>query len=293
MPGPTPLPPPPPPITAKTHVPKRFDAVPWTGAGQGEKIIVYGESGEGKTTLCSMLPGAIFIGLDDGGRKIRNPKTGEPIKHINAIETFQDVRDALHQLDLWPTGSSCVIDTATVLENLAEPWMFANILHEKGGHVARLEDYGFGKGYTHLFDTMRLILQDLDALVRCGVNACLICQSMAIRKANPGGTDYLYEGPKLSHPYSEKTSVRLHFCEWADHVVKIGHTQQTIKDEKRNVRTNEVIRPGKISGDVTRAIFVHPEAHYFAKSRTISEPVIAFSTPNDISLWTYLFGETK
>lgn len=287
-----PIPPLPPPVT-KAHTPKKFGVAPWTGEGQGEKLVIYSASGAGKTTLASMMPGAIFVGLDDGGRKIRNPKTDEPVQRIEGIETFQDVRDALQQLDLWPAESSCVIDTFTVLENLAEPWMFEHIKHEKGGTVTRLEDYGFGKGYTHLFDTMRLVLQDLDALVRRGVNVCLLCQSMAIRKANPGGIDYLYDGPKLSHPYTEKTSVRLHVCEWADTVAKIDYVQTTISDEKRAARTGELVRPGKITGDTTRAIFVHPEPHYFAKSRTLTEPVIAFSAPNDDSLWQYIFGENE
>lgn len=263
---------------------KTFKVLPWTNEGQGIKVLGYGESGSGKTTLFSMMPGAVFLGLDDGGRMIQNPLTGKPVQHVAGVETLDDIRDALHQVSLWPKGSSCVVDTFTVLENIIEPWMFANIRHEKGHCVDRMEDYGYGKGYTHLFEVMRTVLQDCDGLIRRGVNVGLICQSMAIKKANPGGTDYLYQGPKLSHPFSEKNSVRLYACEWADHVVLIDYQDRTVSGKP----TDKV---GKARGGTVRAIYVHPEPHFFAKSRTLTAPVIAFATPDDDSLWRFLFGD--
>lgn len=271
---------PPPPI--KTRTAKKFTAAPWTGAGQGEKIVGYGSSGVGKTTLFSMLPSPVFIGIDDGGRKIRHPITGEPIIHVEGIETFEDVRDALHQTDLYPKGGSCVLDTLTILESLAEPYMFEHIKHEKGYKVTSLEGYGYGKGYTHLFDTIRLILQDADELVRRGVNVGLICQNMAVKRANPGGLDFLEDGPKLSHPNSEKTSVRLHVCEWADHVFRIGYHEMVVVGPVD-------AKVGKRSGETGRAVFTMPESHFFAKTRTLTEPVISFETPSDNSIWKFLF----
>jgi len=257
---------------------------PWTGSGQGEKIVIYGGSGVGKTTLAAMALNPRFIGVDDGGRKIRDPRTNEPILHIAGAESFEDVRDALHQNDLFPNGSTCVIDTFTVLETLAEPFMFDTIKHEKGQTVTSIEGYGYGKGYTHLFETMRFILQDCDSLVRRGVNVILICQRAAIKRANPGGVDFLQDGPKLSHPTSEKNSVRLHVCEWADHVVRIDYFNTQIRADKD-------AKVGKIVGDTERAIFTMPEPHFFAKTRTLTEPVIAFSDPTDDSLWRMLFPE--
>lgn len=274
-----------PPVPSKRErARKTFTVKPWTGSGQGEKIVGYGSSGVGKTTLFSMMPDPRFIGVDDGGRKIRDPRTGKPIQHVAGVESFEDTRDALHQVDLFPKGSSCIIDTLTVLETLAEPYMFEHIKHEKGGTVTSIEGYGYGKGYTHLFETMRLILQDLDNLVRRGVHIGLICQNAAIKRANPGGVDFLQDGPKLSHPASEKNSIRLHVCEWADHVVRIGYYDVQVEAEKG-------ARVGKIKGHTTRAVFVMPELHYFAKTRTLTDPVIAFSEPNDDSLWRLLFSE--
>lgn len=257
---------------------------PWTGSGQGEKVVGYGGSGVGKTTLFSTMPGAIFIGLDDGGRKIKNPITGSPVDHVEGVETFDDVRDALNQTNLWPDGSSVIVDTLTVLENLAEPWMFDHIKHEKGGTVSSIEGYGYGKGYTHLYETMRLILQDLDGLVHRGINVGLICQTAAVKRANPGGLDFLEDGPKLSHPSSEKNSVRLHVCEWADHVLRIGFLAQHVEGAKD-------AKVGKVKGGTERAIFTMPEAHYFAKTRTLTDPVVSFEEAADNSIWQLMFPE--
>lgn len=276
---------PPPSARQKTRQRKTFTTGPWTGEGEGEKVVGYGISGVGKTTLFAMMPNPVFIGLDDGGRKIRDPRTGEPIRRVEGVGTFDDVRDAINQTDLFPRGGSCVIDTMTILEQWAEPWMFANIKHEKGGTVTSLEGYGYGKGYTHLFETMRLILEDLDLLIRRGVNVGLICQNMAIKRANPSGLDYLEDGPKLSHPSSEKNSVRLNICEWADHVLRIGYHDTVVTGAPD-------AKIGKVSGDGMRAVYTMPtDPSFFAKTRTLTEPVIAFAEPNDDSIWRMLYPE--
>lgn len=277
----------PPPSRKATHKRKAFKVSTWTGSGEGEKVVGYGPSGVGKTSLFAMMPGAVFIGVDDGGRRIRHPQTGEPLNAIRDAVTFQDVRDAIHQAGLIPKGGSLVIDTLTVLETLAEQYMFDTIPHEKGGRVHSIEGYGYGKGYTHLHETMRLLLQDLDGLVRRGVNVGLICQSMAIRKANPGGVDYLYDGPKLSHPSTEKNSVRLLVCEWADHVVNVAYRDQGQVEAARGAKV------GKAKGDTTRVVFTDPQPHFFAKSRTLQYDgdAISFEAADDDSLWFYLFPE--
>ena len=86
--------------TANTSA-KTFRIEKWDGTKSGEKIIIYGDHGRGKTTLASMAPKPVFIGLDDGGRKLHHPITGEQLNYIPDVETFEDVRGALNAcLDL-------------------------------------------------------------------------------------------------------------------------------------------------------------------------------------------------
>ncbi len=279
-------------IPKDSAVTKTFAVKSWTGAGEGDKVLGYGAPGLGKTTLYSMMPGAIFIGTDDGGRRIINPKTEEPINHIPGIETFADVRAAIQQTDLWSKGSSCVIDTATMLELWIERHVLETVPLPKGGGQAKnLKHYGWNDGSAHVLDAFRLLLQDLDGLIRRGVNVGLICQEQAITIANPEGSDFLQATPKLHH--DRQHSVMLEACEWADHVFRVSYLNAAISAEGDRV--------GKAtSHDMTRAIFIGGAQYYKAKSRTLGRFVdddgnpiecIAFDNPADDSLWTFLFGE--
>lgn len=278
------------PPSAPAHTAKTFSVKPWTDANEGEKIIIYANSGMGKTTLASMAPNPIFVGLDDGGRKIRNPKTDTPVNAIPGIETFRDMRDAISQADLFPEGSTLVIDTITKAEVLGEHYTFETVKTEGGKTAAGIEDYGFGKGYRFLTETMRLLLTDMDALVRRGVNVILLAQQGQATVANLEGTDYLEDGPKL---YNSKngTGVRSEFCEWADHVFRIGHTGVNV------VKANAKATKGKVTGTTERVIFTAKELHFVAKSRPIDgyniPAVISFESQEDDSLWKYIFEGAK
>ena len=268
------------PPSATTRTAKTFTTEAWTGQGEGEKIILYAELGMGKTTLASMAPDPIFFGLDDGGRKIKNPITGEDLQRVPNVESFQDVCDALQQPGLFDKYKTIVLDTATKFEEWAFPYMFQTIKHEKGYTVNSVEGYGYGKGYRHLYDTMLKPLSIFDPLVKQGKNILILCQSYPIMKTNPGGEDFTYDVPKLQDSHGKTPSIWGQWAEWADHVFKIGHTD--IKSEDK-----------KAKSDGQRAVFVHPEITFVAKSRTlpIDVPVIAFSEPSDNSIWEYMFDE--
>jgi hypothetical protein len=283
-----------PPPTIKTHPIKTFGIKVWDGAGEGQKIGIYGGSGDGKTTLVSMAPLPVFIGLDDGGRMVRDPRTGQPIRHIPEIETFQDVRDALHQPGLFTDAKSVVIDTGTALELLAMQHVIENVPHEKGAKVTNIEGFGYGKGYQHIFDAMRLIFQDLDGLVRQGKNVIVLCQKCPQVIANAAGANYLQDGPKLyaPGPDSKQTfTTRGYFCEWADHILKVDYLERSVYGARTDEKTGKQFA-GKAVGATTRAIFAMPsDPSFFAKTRTMKNPVISFDKPEDDSLWRILFPE--
>src|SRR4030067_329548 len=71
----------------------KFQVATCDGSGTGEKIILYGESGVGKSTLAMMAPKPIFICVDDGIRKLRHPVTEEPAQFVDGVTTFQDILD--------------------------------------------------------------------------------------------------------------------------------------------------------------------------------------------------------
>jgi hypothetical protein len=266
-----------PPALATVTSSKKFSVAPWSGSGDGKKIIIYGNSGMGKTTLASMAPNPVFIGTDDGGRLIRNPITEEPVQHVPEVGSFGDVKAVL-QSDLFDPFESVVIDTATNLQHWALPYMFATIKHEKGHTVSSIEGYGFGKGYRHFFDLMHSIPVDLDRLVRRGKNVIILCQSSPVSITNTSGENYLKDGPDLYH--SDKCSVRNDWIAWADYVFRITWENAMVDERK--------ITP--VSG---RMINTRPDASFEAKARgTLLKdyPAVTFSEPADDSLWRILFG---
>ncbi len=268
---------PPPPVAEKAAPKKKFTVETWDDK-RGEQILIYGDTGVGKTSLARLAPRAVFIGCDDGGNKILNPD-GSHLKRIPGVDTFADVRSALQQHDLYSDFDTAVIDTATILEDWAEVHVVETITTEKGAKVKNIMGYGYNKGYKHLYNVMKLILQDCDALVRSGKNVIIICQGINNNIPNPGGEDFLRHGPRL---HVDKTwSIEALYCEWADHILRIAYYDTQVGKDR------------KIQGTTTRAVFTQPEPHFRAKSRTVHEPVVSFQDDKDDSVWEYVFGEDK
>ncbi len=254
---------------------KSFTIEAWDASQDGKRILLYADSGMGKTTLAGLAPKPVFIGIDDGGKLILGVD-GKPLRHVPGVECFGDVRAAM-QADIYQDDETVVLDQATYLEEWAIPHVLATITNDKGDRMDNIIRYGYNKGYRHLYDTMKLILQDADSLIHRGKNVIIIAQMAANKVPNPGGEDYLREGPRL---YAGTPSIEALYCEWADHIFRIGYSFLTV-DKKKKVT----------GGENTRAIFVHPQPHFRAKSRTLGpdKAVVAFDDPKDDSIWRFLF----
>jgi len=258
--------------------PKKFELSTLGTAGRGKKIIVYAEGGMGKTTLCAMLPKPAFISLDGGADEIVHPVTGEHLRGINA-ENFEEVRDILHS-NAFDNDESVIVDHATELQHLAQAYTFVHVPKSKesgGGTASNIEEYGWHKGYRHWHDTMRFILPDCDRLVRMGKNVVLIAQESIVKSVQPGMDDFVKHGPDLYH--DKNVSVLNAYVAWADHVFRISYADMSVTK-------------GKATPTKTRQIQVHPDATFYAKSRTIPSKydIVEFTEPADDSIWRLLFG---
>ena len=275
---------PPPPADVKPKAPaKKFKVETWDTTGEGKRIIIYGDTGIGKSSLALLAPKPVFLGLDEGGGQLRHPVTNKKPERIPGMTTFVDVRTALQQVDLFDPYETVIIDTVTILQDWAEPHVVATIPTEKNVKVKNLIGYGYNKGYKHLYNVMKGPLQDCDELIRRGKNIILIAQTGLFNVPNPGGEDYLRAGPRL---HADKSwSIEALYAEWVDYILRVDYYDTFIKDKR-------------VSGSTDRAVFVQPELHFRAKTRTpwydedgslIS--VLSFETLADDTVWTYIFGE--
>lgn len=280
------------PATSRTREAKTFSISRWDNSSEGEKIVLYGKSGIGKSTLASMAPGAVFIGIDDGGRQIVHPKTGERLRKIDGVESHADLRDAISQVpSLLSTGETLVIDTVTKAEANFNQHIIETVKTSSGQNVSNFRQYGWD-GDRHVLDCGRELMGDLDLIVRKGINVVLLSQLGQIKVANAEGLDYLEDGPKLQH--RNDCSFRTELIEWSDHCFRIGYLDFAVTKDDAKAKAGKVS-----SSDATRAVFTGGAQHFIAKSRPVSKnrqtpytvpSVISFGDQADDSLWLYVFG---
>lgn len=219
----------------------------------GDRVILYGPGGIGKTTLATQMPGPVaFFDLDESLGKLGLDAMVIP------VQNWAELRAALAS-DGWDKVKSIVIDTATKAEELAIAHTLDHTLQD-GKKSNSVEGFGYGKGYSYVFDTFLPLLGDLDRHARAGRNVCLICHDCTANVPNPAGDDWLRYEPRLQSPASGKASIRLRAREWADHVLFIGYDVAVGSD-------------GKGKGSGTRTLYRAETPACMAKSRTGADPI--------------------
>jgi len=253
-------------------------AVPFASIGEstGHRVVVYGPGGIGKTSLGAMAPGPVaFFDLDDSLPRLADQlPAGTDIKRVGIDANWEAMRAALHA-DGWDGIGTIVIDSGSRAEELAVAWTIATVPHEKRDVVIRrLEDYGFGKGYQHVYETFLGLLGDLDQHARAGRHVVLVCHDCTSTVPNPAGDDWLRFEPRLQTTSSGKASIRLRVKEWADHLLFVGYDVD--------------VKGGKGRGSGTRTIYPTERPHCMAKSRSLADPLVY--ERHDRSLWNQLLS---
>jgi len=240
----------------------------------GHAIELYGPGGIGKTSLALLAPGPIAVAdLDDSLPVLAESGDleGRDVRIIPATD-WAGLRAALAAPG-WDEIKTIVIDSLTAAESACLTWVLANVKTEKGKSADRIEDYGYGKGYRHLYDEFCCLFADLDAHKRAGRNVILVCHDCTATVPNPAGEDYLRFEPRLYH--AEKQSIRARVKEWCDHVLFLGYDIEVAKD-------------GVAKGRGSRTIYPQEQPWCLAKSRSLADTIVF--TKGDVSLWRKLLG---
>lgn len=239
---------------------------------KSHRIGLYGSGGVGKSSLAALIANVglrpVFLDIEDGSADL-------DVARVTGIRSWTDIRDALHSPTLWNEGDAVVIDSATKAEEMAMFHTLTTVPHEKGHTVTRVEEYGFGKGFQHIYETFLNLLGDLDQHHRAGRSTVLIMHDATQNAPNPMGEDFLRYEPRLQA--SPKCSIRSRVKEWLDHLLFVGY--------------DVFSKDGKATGSGTRTIYPQEMPTHWAKSRTL-QGVYPF-TRGDFSVWQDLFGSER
>ncbi len=209
----------------------------------------------------------LFLDIEQGTKNL-------DVARIDSIETFEELRAALHNTELMNEYDGVVIDSLTKAEEFATSFVVRTVPHEKGKPIAGIEDYGFGKGFSHVYESLLTILGDLDALVRRGKHVVCIAHDCITSPENPDGENFAKSQPRLQTSKDGKNSFRYRVLEWTDHLLCIKYDVAVVN--------------GKGVGGGSRAIHTQEMPQFWAKSRTLSGSIV-YEKGNP-ELWKRLLG---
>jgi len=239
-----------------------------------KRILEYGTGGIGKTTLASLLSQVgvepVVIDIDSGSSHL-------DVQRLHGISNWNDLRDAINS-DILDGFGAIVLDTVTRAQRMAIEWVLENKpLDGRKEKAQDLEQYGFGKGYTHLVDTFTLLLQDLDRHVREGRHVILIAHDVVEKVPNPEGQDWIRWEPDLIN--YRNANLRAYIKNWCSHVLYVGYDISVgSKGESK----------GKAIGGGTRTIYASETSTIMAKSRPAIEGGVPYNE-GDAEIWRRIF----
>lgn len=249
------------------------------GPPQGRRIVLYGPGGIGKTSLALAAPGPLVVFDLDASLSMLQPAGDVQVA---------EAADWTHMLAAingpgWDSVQTIAIDTATCAQEWCEQWVYKNVKGDKGIVCARMEDYGFGKGYRHTYDAFCTMLGALENHTRLGRNVILVCHEALFKVTNPEGEDYSRHEPKLQDAGDGgKSSIKLRVRDWADTVACM------LEDVTVDGKT------GKAKGCGTRSLYCGAAPYYVAKHRqpigTDAVTCMPVTATNGGEVWGALLG---
>jgi hypothetical protein len=232
---------------------------------KAHRTMIYGPGGIGKTSLAALCPRTVIADIEGGS-------VDHDVERVTGIESFTDLRSWLQTATFDPDEVLC-IDSITKAEEWACADAIANVRTPEGQVAKSIEDYGYGKGFTYVYERMVGLLSDLDRHYCRGNSIILIAHSIDAAEKNAVGEDYRRRRPRLQ--CSDKANVLAKYVEWCDHVLCL--------------ELDMSVKKGKANGGGSRTIYTTDTPARVAKSRTLA-PDPAVYEYGDGSIWSVLMG---
>lgn len=170
------------------------------------KLVLYAVEGIGKSTFASQFPNPLFIDTEGSTNTMNVRRLPAPNSWQMLLQEVQYVRDTPGLC------STLVIDTIDWAERLCIDEVCKT--HQKNG----IEDFGYGAGYTYVYEAFGKLMNLLSDVVEHQINVVLVAHSM-IRKFEQPDEAAPYDRYQLKLIDTPKKSVANMVKEWADAVI--------------------------------------------------------------------------
>lgn len=166
------------------------------------KTLIYGPEGIGKSTLAAMWPNPIFIDLEGGTNQL-------PVVRLETPSSWSMLRAELTAIKNREVPcSTVVIDTVDAAERMCAEYIMA-----RDGKKS-IEEWGYGKGYTLLYEEFGRLLDYLTDTAASGINVVVLGHS-TMRKFERPDESGAYDRFELKLTKQVSPMVK----EWADMVL--------------------------------------------------------------------------
>ena len=183
------------------------------------KAVIYGPEGIGKTTFAAQFPDPLFVDVEGSTTRMDVARTDTPTSLAMLLGILTEIRD--HN----PGCKTVVIDTADWAERLCIKTVCDK--YKKTG----IEEFGYGKGYTYVYEEFGGILNLLNDIADRGVNVVLTAHA-AIRKFEQPDEMGSYDRWELKMINSPKCNVCAMIKEWADLVLFANYKTYAVAADK-------------------------------------------------------------
>ena len=230
------------------------------------KAVVYGPEGIGKSTFASKFPNPLFIDTEGSTSRLNVARTDAPSSLAMLSSMLTELAQNNHGY------KTLVLDTADWAERLC-----IKAVCDKNGK-AGIEDFGYGKGFTYVYEEMGRILNQLTTIWEHGMNIVITAHA-AIRKFEQPDEMGAYDRWELKLINAPKCNVCAMVKEWADMVIFANYKTFAVamdKDGKKH----------KAQGGERKMYTTHSPC-WDAKNRFDLPPELPF----DFGQIAHIFGE--
>ena len=186
------------------------------------KVVIYGPEGIGKSTFAAQAPEPLFIDTEGSTARMN-------VRRLPAPTSYMMIQEEIRYVIANPSiCKTLVLDTADWAERLCRDAVCAK--NSKAG----LEDFGYGKGYSYVFEDFGRMLNLLDQVTDRGINV-IVTAHAAMRKFEQPDESGAYDRWELKLINAQKCSIANMLKEWADMVLFANYETFVIKnDDKKN-----------------------------------------------------------